>query len=141
MRHSSSMKMALVLTWLFPVALLAQSAAPPAKPEAQAPRPAASSTAKPATPAAKPPAPKPAMAATLTTDEQKTVYALGLAMQRTIASFDLSASELELVKRALSDGSAGKPAVKLDEWGPRIDPLLRDRRERVAIREKASSAA
>ena len=29
----------------------------------------------------------------------------------------------------------------MDEWGPKIDPLVRVRRERVAIREKAASVA
>jgi len=45
------------------------------------------------------------------------------------------------VKRALTDATAGKPAVVLDEWGPQIDPLMRARRERIAAREKTASVA
>jgi len=88
-------------------------------------------------------APKPAVAAPapLTTDEQKTVYALGLMMGQSISMFNLTPAELELVKRALSDAAAGKPAVELSEWGPKIQPLATSRSAAVAVKEKASSAA
>ena len=88
--------------------------------------------------------PKPAGAAApapLTTDEQKTVYALGLMMGQSISMFNLTPAELELVKRALSDAAAGKPAVELSEWGPKIQPLATSRSAAVAVKEKASSAA
>ena len=62
-------------------------------------------------------------------------------MQRSLAQFDLSPGELEIVMRAIADGSSGKPAVVLDEWGPSIDPLVRARRSRVAERVKVESAA
>jgi FKBP-type peptidyl-prolyl cis-trans isomerase FkpA len=74
------------------------------------------------------------------TDEEKTLYALGLLVQRSLRPFDLTASELEIVKRALSDGLASKPAVEMAEWGPRIDPLARARAARVAAREKTAAA-
>ena len=75
------------------------------------------------------------------TDEQKTVYALGLMVLRSIRQFDLSPDELAIVARALADGAAGKPAVDLNEWGPRVDPLAGARRERVVAREKVAGAA
>jgi FKBP-type peptidyl-prolyl cis-trans isomerase FkpA len=75
------------------------------------------------------------------TDEQKTIYALGLLMQRSIGPFDLSAAELDIIRRALGDGTAGKPAIDIEEWGPKIDPLARLRRERVTVREKAAATA
>jgi FKBP-type peptidyl-prolyl cis-trans isomerase FkpA len=74
------------------------------------------------------------------TDEEKTVYALGLLVQRSLRQFDLTASELEVLKRGLSDGAASKPAVELTEWGPRVDPLARARAARVAAREKTAAA-
>ena len=88
-------------------------------------------------------APKPAVAAPapLTTDEQKTVYALGLMMGQSISMFNLTPAELELVKRALTDAAAGKPAVELSEWGPKIQPLATSRSAAVAVKEKAASAA
>jgi FKBP-type peptidyl-prolyl cis-trans isomerase FkpA len=88
-----------------------------------------------------PPAPVPPEATAGMTDEQKTVYALGLLMQRSIRQFDLSAEEIEIVKRALTEGAAGKPAVDLTEWGPTVEPLANVRRVRATAREKAASAA
>lgn len=39
-----------------------------------------------------------------TTDEQKTLYVMGLAISQSISSFSLSESELELVKAGITDG-------------------------------------
>jgi FKBP-type peptidyl-prolyl cis-trans isomerase FkpA len=86
-------------------------------------------------------APKPAAPPALTTDEQKTVYALGLMMAQSIAPFNLSPAEIEIVKRALTDSAAGKPAVELSEWGPKIQPLATSRAAVVAEKQKALSAA
>src|SRR5688572_11908578 len=129
------------LLLFLPVFLWAQT--PPPKPAAAKPKPPAS---KPA--AAKPPArktgtanPKPAPGPALTTDDQKTIYSLGLSIHRSLSQFDLSAAELEIIKRALSDASASKPAVDIKEWGPKIEALARTRAGRAADREKAVSAA
>jgi len=86
---------------------------------------------------------KPAAAAapTLTTDEQKTIYALGLMMHRSLTRFDLSPAEIQLVGRALTDASAGKPAVEIQDWGPKIDALARERGSRQLEKQKAASAA
>jgi FKBP-type peptidyl-prolyl cis-trans isomerase FkpA len=86
-------------------------------------------------------APKPVALAPLTTDDQKTVYALGLMMGQSLAMFNLSPAEMELVKRALTDSANGKPALELSEWGPKIQPLATTRAAAVAVKEKASSAA
>ena len=74
------------------------------------------------------------------TDEQKAIYALGLMMQRSLSQFDLSPEELELCKRALTDGSAGKPALDLNEWGPKVQNLARDRAARGITREKGGGS-
>jgi FKBP-type peptidyl-prolyl cis-trans isomerase FkpA len=135
----------LILLMLVPVTAFAQAPAPKTPP----------STSKPATtaPAPRPAAPRPATAQPATarpatptaaaplTDDQKTVYALGLLMQRSLGQFDLSAAELDILKRALSDAAAGKPAVDLDEWGPKVEPFANERRARATVREKAASAA
>lgn len=111
----------------------------PAKPAQPATTKAPASPAKPATaPAARRPA---AAVPAAMTDEQKTVYALGLLMQRSLGQFDLSAAELEIIKRALSDAAVGKPAVDLNEWGPKVEPLAGERSQRMAAREKVASAA
>jgi FKBP-type peptidyl-prolyl cis-trans isomerase FkpA len=77
----------------------------------------------------------------LTTDDQKMVYALGLSMYRTLSQFDLSPAELAIVKRALSDAAAGKPAVELSEWGPKLQSFAKARAVRVTEKEKAASEA
>jgi FKBP-type peptidyl-prolyl cis-trans isomerase FkpA len=75
------------------------------------------------------------------TDEEKTIYALGLSMYRSLEQFDLSPSELDVVKKALTDAAAGKPAVELQTWGPKIQEMVALRGARVAEKQKASSAA
>jgi FKBP-type peptidyl-prolyl cis-trans isomerase FkpA len=82
----------------------------------------------------------PAKPATMT-DEQKTIYALGLSIARSISQFDLSSSELDIVKQAISDAAAGKPAVELNTWGPKIQSLAQARAQKAADREKEVSAA
>lgn len=84
---------------------------------------------------AAPPAPIP-----LTTDDDKTVYAIGLSLGRSLSVFNLTSSEVEIVKRALGDAVAGKPAVELSEWAPKIQPLMSNRSAAVAEKEKTSSA-
>ncbi len=108
-----------------------------------APRPAGASGARPvarvvpktATKSAPPTPPKEM------TDEEKTIYALGLSVSRSLKPFVLSAAELDLVKRALTDADAGKPAVELDTWGPKIQGLADTRAVLLVKREKENSAA
>jgi FKBP-type peptidyl-prolyl cis-trans isomerase FkpA len=69
------------------------------------------------------------------------VYALGLAMYKQLSQFDLSPAEVELVKKALSDAAASKPAIDADAWMPKVQTLAQSRTARVAEKEKASSAA
>src|SRR5215469_8035176 len=75
------------------------------------------------------------------TDEQKTIYSLGLSVYRSLGQFDLSPAEIEIVKRAISDAAANKPAVDLNTYGPKLQALASGRQAKVAEREKASSKA
>src|ERR1035437_102430 len=121
--------------FLVPAVLMAQSTAPkaPAAKPTTAP-PAANTAPKSAS------APK-AAAPVLETDEEKTVYSLGLQVYRSLAQFDLSPAELELIERALADAAAGKPAVDVNEWAPRLQPFGQARSARVAEKQKAASKA
>src|SRR2546427_12829669 len=57
----------------------------------------------------------------LETEEQKTLYALGLTINRSLSPFNLSPSELELVEAALGDGGALKnPEARPVTDGPKI---------------------
>lgn len=69
------------------------------------------------------PAPKPDLA----TDDEKTIYSIGLNVYRSLGSFDLSAGELEILVRGIRDAAAGKPAVDATQWQPKIEQLRRDR--------------
>lgn len=121
-----------LLSVILPVAIAVQMA------PAQAPRSQSSKTAAPKAQAAAPPA---ASAATAMTDDEKTVYALGLSIYRSLGQFDLSPAELAIVQKAISDAAAGKPAVELNTWGPKIQGFARARGERVLDRQKAESQA
>src|SRR3954470_7983529 len=102
--------------FLLPVVLSAQTTTP-AKPPVKAAKPHARAAT--AHPAAKPqPAGTRPPVPTITTDDEKTIYALGLSIARSLSPFDLSAHELEIVQQALKDAAAGKPKVELSTWGP-----------------------
>jgi FKBP-type peptidyl-prolyl cis-trans isomerase len=78
----------------------------------------------------------------LQTEEQKTLYALGLTINRSLSPFNLSPSELALVEAGLADGSLHKtPAVDLETYGPKIRQLQETRAAAVAAAEKKTSQA
>ncbi len=84
----------------------------------------------------------PAVAADPTTEDQKTLYALGLAMSQGLASFALSAEELEQVKTGLTDGVLKRPhKVELQPYSQKIQALAQARAAVVADAEKKAGAA
>ena len=81
-----------------------------------------------------------AVAADPKTDEDKTLYALGVALSRNLASFSLSPDELKLVEAGLADGVAGDNLkVDMAEFGPKIQAFAKDRATKAAAKEKDSS--
>jgi FKBP-type peptidyl-prolyl cis-trans isomerase FkpA len=73
----------------------------------------------------------------LKTDEQKIMYAVGLAVSRSLVPFNLSESELEIVKAGISDGVLHKePKVELQTWGPKIQEFEKTRMSAAAAGEK-----
>lgn len=63
------------------------------------------------------------------TENEKTLYAIGLVLARQIAVFNLSPSELEFVKQGLSDAVSGKtPAVDVDAYSKKVQDLVNARR-------------
>jgi len=73
------------------------------------------------------------------TEDEKTLYALGLALSRNVASFGLSESDVNLVAAGLRDGALGKKAkVDLDAYGPKIQELAKTRQSAAAAGEKKS---
>jgi len=77
-----------------------------------------------------------------TTDEQKTLYALGLAISQSLGTFSLSESELDVVKSGITDGVLKKtPKVDLQTFGPKIQQLQQARASVVADAETKVGAA
>ncbi len=71
------------------------------------------------------------------TEDDKTFYALGLAISQNLSVFGMSPAELEMMKAGLTDGILGKPhAVDLSTYGPKIQALQRTRLAAVAEKEK-----
>jgi len=78
----------------------------------------------------------------LKTDDDKTFYALGLVLANQLGPFKLTASELELVKAGLSDGTLKKPPkVEVEAFGPKIKPLADARQAASAVEEKKKGKA
>ncbi len=74
-------------------------------------------------------------------EEQKTFYALGVALSRNLSSFNLTPAELELVKAGLTDGTAGKATINLDTYIPKLGELQGQRMAAVAEKEKKAGQA
>ena len=76
------------------------------------------------------------------TDEQKTMYALGVAVSQSLSMFNLTEAELEMVKVGLGDGILHKaPKVDLQAYGPKIQALQQTRLGAVAAVEKQAGQA
>jgi FKBP-type peptidyl-prolyl cis-trans isomerase FkpA len=84
----------------------------------------------------------PALAAeTPKTEEQKTVYTIGLIISKQLSVFSLTPAEIELVKQGLTDGSSGKkPEVDPSAYSEKVQELARVRRkaagEKMAVVNK-----
>jgi FKBP-type peptidyl-prolyl cis-trans isomerase len=77
-----------------------------------------------------------------TTDEQKTLYVMGVVMGRNLAGLGLSEAELEMLKLGMTDEALGKPKkAALEEFGPKIQAFAQGRAAVVAAAEKKVSEA
>ncbi len=84
---------------------------------------------------------QPALAA-LATDEEKTFYALGLALASNLGPFGLTAAELATVQAGLADGVLGNtPQVSLQEYGPKLQQLAQGRAAASAQTERTAGQA
>jgi FKBP-type peptidyl-prolyl cis-trans isomerase FkpA len=93
---------------------------------------------KPAAPAA----PRPAANAPLATDDERTLYALGLVMGQRMDDFNLTPAELAVVQRGIADKVTGaRPQVELNQWGPRINTMAQARQGRRSEQEKVRGRA
>jgi FKBP-type peptidyl-prolyl cis-trans isomerase FkpA len=83
-----------------------------------------------------------AAAPDLKSDEQKTLYALGLVISQNLASFALSQSDLDAVLAGVSDGVLKKESkVDMQTYGPKIPALQTARASVAAAAEKKAGQA
>lgn len=76
------------------------------------------------------------------TDEQKTLYAVGLAVAGSLGPFALSEADLKLVKSGITDGVLNrKRQVDLGAYGGKIQELQRARATVVAAAEQKAGQA
>jgi FKBP-type peptidyl-prolyl cis-trans isomerase FkpA len=78
------------------------------------------------------------------TEDQKTLYALGLMLGKNIGVFNLNKDELAMVQAGMSSAVLKeKTQVELETYGPKIDAMARARQATgaVAEKEKAKKAA
>lgn len=84
-------------------------------------------------------------AAAPTTDEEKTLYALGVIMSERmgIKNFEFSEAELAMVKAGMADGALDKSSLKLEElesFMPKLNELHESRLKATSEREKTAGA-
>jgi FKBP-type peptidyl-prolyl cis-trans isomerase len=74
------------------------------------------------------------------TDEEKTVYFLGVMISQSTTEFDLSTTERKLMLQGLQDAMAGT-AKNLDPnvYGPKLQALASERREGAVQREREAA--
>jgi len=76
----------------------------------------------------------------LDNDQQKTLYALGVAISGSLGTFNLTPEELEIVKAGVTDGVLKKPPrVEMQTYGPKLQALAKERAAGAAAGEKKSS--
>src|SRR5438105_4499638 len=72
------------------------------------------------------PAPAKAGSSSMSEDD-KTVYALGLLISRNLGGFALSEHELEVLKQGITDAAHNAPKVDLEQYGPKVNELAKSR--------------
>jgi len=78
----------------------------------------------------------------LSTEDDKTLYAIGLALSRNLTGFSLNEKELGIVQAGIADGTLGKEKkVDLQTYMPKINQLMQARQTAAAAGEKKASEA
>jgi FKBP-type peptidyl-prolyl cis-trans isomerase FkpA/FKBP-type peptidyl-prolyl cis-trans isomerase FklB len=75
------------------------------------------------------------------TEEQKTLYALGLAISDSLGDFALTETELKIVEQGMADGVLGRePKVDVQVYGPKLQQLAQARASKAAENRKQAAA-
>lgn len=79
--------------------------------------------------------------APLASEDEKLLYAVGLAIAQQIGSLGLSEQEIAVVQRGVADAALGKtPQVDLMQYGPKLQDFAKARLAKKAEAEKAKAA-
>ncbi len=74
------------------------------------------------------------------TEDEKILYAMGLAIAQNLGSFNLSAEELASVQKGVEDAVLGRdPKVNMQEYGPKLQGFAQARIAKAASGEKAKA--
>jgi len=74
-------------------------------------------------------------------DEDKTLYALGVLISHSLEQFTLSSAELKVVEQGLSDGANHHPALDADAYQAQVQALSRSRLGAIDEQQKAAGQA
>jgi FKBP-type peptidyl-prolyl cis-trans isomerase FkpA len=78
----------------------------------------------------------------LTTEDQKTLYALGMTVGGQLKSLNLTPAEMEVVVKGLKASASGKkPEVALEAYGPKIQPFVNARMKASGEKQSAAGKA
>jgi len=81
-------------------------------------------------------------AATMNSDDEKTLYALGYALASQLQGITFEGKDLEQIQQGLTDGLTGsKPAIAMETYGPMIQTMMATRVEQAAAIESEKGAA
>lgn len=76
------------------------------------------------------------------TDDEKTLYVMGIVMGRNLSGLDLTAADLEMLKLGMTDEALDNPRkASVEEFGPKIQAFAQGRAGAVAAKEKQASEA
>jgi len=76
----------------------------------------------------------------LKTEDQKTMYALGLNIAQSLAVFALTPAEVDLVVAGIRDGIGKTPKVEVSQYTPMVNKLAQQRTAAASEIEKKDSA-
>jgi FKBP-type peptidyl-prolyl cis-trans isomerase FkpA len=75
-------------------------------------------------------------------EDDKTLYALGMIIGRNLADFNLTPRELDIVKAGMTDTvEKKKTSIEIEVYGPKVDKLHQDRRTARGAAEKKQGQA
>lgn len=81
------------------------------------------------------------MSSSLETEDQKILYAVGIAMSQNLGAFALTAEELAMVQQGMADGVLKRdPKVDMQSYGPKIQAFAQARVAQAAAAEKEAAA-